>query len=59
MRLLADLAAALREVFKPTPWDPPERDETTPQSFAEYVAKSKHPTGCDGTDNCGCAGSAS
>jgi hypothetical protein len=52
MKRFRRLAAAVREVFNPQPWDPPERDETTTQAFAEYVAKSKHPPECMGGCRC-------
>ena len=55
---LTNLRAALRELFRPDPWDPPE----VPQSVDEqtrvrtaFIRKAAHPAGCDGTDNCGCA----
>lgn len=46
MSFLADLKAALREVFKPEPWPEPPRDETTPKLIAEWVAANKHPDKC-------------
>lgn len=33
-------------------WDEPPRDETTPQAFAEFVAKRKHPDACRGGCRC-------
>jgi hypothetical protein len=35
--------------------EPEPADTTTPDAFAAFVAASKHPDTCDGTDDCGCA----
>lgn len=42
MKRFRRLAAAVREVFHPQPWDPPERDETTPQLIASWIGRHKH-----------------
>lgn len=49
------LRASLREFLTPDPWPEPDKDETTPTVIAEWVAKHRHPDGCDGTDDCVCA----
>ena len=41
-RFLADLGAALREVFHPQPWPEPDEDVVTPAAFRQWVASSKH-----------------
>ena len=43
---LRDLESAWWAFIHPL-WDEPPRDETTPQAFAEFVAKSKHPQECN------------
>lgn len=49
---LSRLLAALREVVRP--WPEPERDNTTPEVIAAWVAKHKHPPECAG--GCRCKG---
>lgn len=48
---LRDLESAWWHWLKPE-FQEPERDETTPQAFAEFVAKSKHPQECAGGCRC-------
>lgn len=45
-RFLADLTAALRDLVHPQPWLAPERDETTPEVIAAWIAAHKHPAEC-------------
>lgn len=49
-----NLKAALRELFRPEPWDPPAKDETTPTVIAAWIGRHRHRPACDGTDDCGC-----
>lgn len=51
MRLMRLLESWWWSVSHPL-WDEPERDETTPQAFAAFVAKSKHPPECEGGCQC-------
>jgi hypothetical protein len=52
MSLLCGLRAALHELIWPEPWPPPERDETTPQVIAEWIASRRHPPECAGGCRC-------
>lgn len=52
MKHFRRLAAAVREVFHPQPWDPPERDETTPELIAGWIGRHRHPDACRGGCQC-------
>jgi hypothetical protein len=53
---LSCLHTAFRRMFLIEPWPEPERDATTPQVIADWIAAHKHPAECAG--GCRCKGGA-
>lgn len=52
--LPVNLKAALRELFRPEPIPDEQSFDEQVQARTAWVRRTRHPAGCDGTDNCGC-----